>query len=400
VFDHNGSTPAAPAGPVALASFQAPTHLFLGPGAVGRTGEIVQKLGIRRTLVVTDAGVARAGALGHALNSLETAGIATAVFDRVEPQPGIETVREAAALYQSRGCSGIVAVGGGSVIDAARLAGVVVSNPGDLTEYYGVGKVTEPLPPLVAVPTTMGAGSEASNFAVLTDTVNRRRVIVGSQVLAPDFALLDPGLTVTLPPAWVAASALETLSRAVESVTSLLASPFTDALALEAVHLIGANLSDALESPAAGPRSALLYASTLAGMALNYTRLGLGQNMALAAGAYAADPHADALHGQLSAILLPHVMAFNAAEAAPALARVGAALRSAAVSEGGAVDSVEMVRRLIQTAGGPTGLAALGISAENLRPMAESVAENPSVQVVNPRRLSAEEVAALYRAAM
>jgi alcohol dehydrogenase len=393
VFDHDGFTPVAaplgPTGPAALTSFQAPTHLFIGPGAVARTGEIVQKLGIRRALIVTDAEVSRAGAAGHVLNSLEAAGIIATVFDRVEPQPGAETVRQAAALYQSRGCSGIVAVGGGSVLDAAKLTGVLVSNPGDLSNYYGVGKVTEPLPPLVAVPTTLGAGSETTNFAVLTDRANQRRVVIAGQALAPDFALLDPGLTITLPPAWVASTALEALSRAVESVTSMLASPFTDALALEAAYLIGANLPAALASPTIGPRAALLYASALAGMAVSYARLGLGQSMAHAAGAYVDVPHS-----QLSAILLPHVMAFNADASGPALARLAGAL------SGGEATAVETVRRLAALAEMPTGLRAAGVSEESVSQMAASVADNPTVQVVNPRRPTADDVAALYRAAM
>jgi alcohol dehydrogenase class IV len=390
---------------VQLSSFQAATHIFFGPGAVGKAGEIVQKLGIARALVVTDAGVLRAGIAGHVLNALSAGNVNGVVFDAVERNPGIETVQRAAALYRARGCTGIVAVGGGSVIDVAKGAGVLASNPGELRSYIGVGKIGEALPPLVAIPTTVGSGSEVTNFMLITDRAQRKKILVGSQLLAPDFALLDPGLALTLPKDVLAGTAMGALANAVESLTSVFASPFSDGLALQALRLIAANLEAALASPALGPRADLLYASTLAGLALSSARLGLAQAMAHGLAAYHDTPV-----GLSTAILLPHVMAYNLPAAERALALVAAALRarpSSAVSEpsdlsegSAATGAPDAVRRLAAKAGLPDSLGALGVDESFIEQMAADVAETGSAQVVNPRRPAVEDLVALYRAAL
>ncbi len=384
---------------VQLSSFQAATHIFFGPGAVGKAGEIVQKLGISRALVVTDAGVLRAGIAGHVLNALAAAGVNGVVFDAVESNPSIETVQRAAALYRARGCMGIVAVGGGSVIDVAKGAGVLASNPGELRAYVGVGKLGEALPPLVAIPTTVGSGSEVTNFMLATDRAQRRRLLVGSHLLAPDFALLDPGLALTLPKDVLAGTAMGALAQAVESLTSVFASPFSDGLALQALRLIAANLEASLASPALGPRANLLYASTLAGLALSSARLGLAQAMGQALAAYHDTPA-----GLSTAILLPHVLAYNLPAAESALGLVATALDTGPAtnlsdpSEGAAAP--DAVRRLFAKAGLPNSLAALGVDESFVELMAADVAETGSAQVVNPRRSTAEELAAIYRAAL
>ena len=379
---------------VQLSSFQAATHIFFGPGAVGKAGEIVQKLGIARALVVTDAGVLRAGITGHVLNALSAANVNGVVFDAVERNPAIETVQRAAALYRARGCTGIVAVGGGSVIDVAKGAGVLASNPGELSAYIGVGKIGEALPPLVAIPTTVGSGSEVTNFMLITDRAQRKKVLVGSQLLAPDFALLDPGLALTLPKDVLAGTAMGAMAHAVESLTSVFASPFSDGLALQALRLIAANLGAALASPALGPRADLLYASTLAGLALSSARIGLAQAMAQALAACHDTPV-----GLSTAILLPHVMTYNLPAAEHALALVAAALR-AGDDVLGAADAPNAVRRLAAKAGLPDALGALGVDESFIEQMAADVAQTGSAQVVNPRRPTVEDLMALYRAAL
>jgi alcohol dehydrogenase len=396
---------------VQLSSFQAATHILFGPGAVGKAGEIVQKLGIARALVVTDDGVLRAGIAGHVLNALSAAKVNGVVFDGVERNPSIETVERAAALYRARGCTGIVAVGGGSVIDVAKGAGVLASNSGELRAYIGVGKIGEALPPLVAIPTTVGSGSEVTNFTLITDRMQRKKLLVGSQLLAPDFALLDPGLALTLPKDVLAGTAMGALAHAVESLTSVFASPFSDGLALQALRLIAANLEAALASPAIGPRADLLYASTLAGLALSSARLGLAQAMAHALAAYHDTPV-----GLSTAILLPHVMTYNLPAAERALGLVAAALRArsssdrselsdlsdlSGLSEGSAATAApDAVRRLAAKAGLPDSLGALGVDESFIEQMAADVVETGSAQVVNPRRSAVEDLVALYRAAL
>jgi alcohol dehydrogenase len=402
-----GSEPGNAASEVQLSSFQAATHIFFGPGAVSKAGEIVQKLGITRALVVTDAGVLRAGIAGHVLNALSAANVNGVVFDAVEPNPAIETVQRAAALYRARGCMGIVAVGGGSVIDTAKGAGVLASNSGDLRSYAGVGKIGEELPPLVAIPTTVGSGSEVTNFMLVTDRTQRKKLLVGSQLLAPDFALLDPGLALTLPKAVLAGTALGALAQAVESLMSVFASPFSDGLALQALRLIAANLGAALASHVLEPRAELLYASTLAGLALSSARLGLAQAMA-----HALAAHYDTPVGLTTAILLPHVMAFTLPAVEGRLDLATAALQGSSLfdlsngsassdqSAANAAAAPDLVRRLAARAGLPGTLGTLGVDDGDVEQMAGDVAQTGSAQVVNPRRATAEDIIALYRAAL
>jgi alcohol dehydrogenase len=385
------SESAEPAAEVHLSSFQAATHIYFGPGAIARAGELVQKLGISRVLVVTDAGVMRAGIAGHALDALSASGVNGVVFDGVEPNPDLQTVQRALALYRARGCSGILAVGGGSVIDAAKATGVLATNPGELPDYAGVGKVAEPLPPLVTVPTTAGAGSEVTNFALILDRGQRRRLLVGSQLMAPDFALLDPGLILTLPRPLLAATALAALAQAVESLMSVFASPFSDAPAVQSIQLIAAGLPGALQSPALASHADLLYASTLAGLALTSARLGLAQAMA-----YALTAFYDVPSGLAAAILLPHVMRFNLPAADAALARAARALMS---GDDGAA-AAEAISRMLPEAGLPAVLADLRVEESNLPDAAAQVAETGSAQVVNPRRPAVDDILALYRAAL
>ena len=391
-----------PGSEVQLSSFQAATHIFFGPGAVGKAGEIVRKLGIARALVVTDAGVMRAGITGHVLNALSAASVNGVVFDAVERNPAIETVQRAVALYRARGCTGIVAVGGGSVIDVAKGAGVLASNSGELRAYIGVGKIGEALPPLVAIPTTVGSGSEVTNFTLITDRTQHKKLLVGSQLLAPDFALLDPGLALTLPLDVLAGSAMGALAHAVEGLTSVFASPFSDGLALQALRLIAANLEAGLASPALEPRADLLYASTLAGLALSSARLGLAQAMAQSLAAYHDTPV-----GLTMAILLPHVMTYNLPVAERALSLVAGALRAMPASDpsdlsdpSAAAAAPDAVRRLAARAGLPDSLGALGVDESFIEQMAADVAQTGSAQVVNPRHPTVEDLVALYRAAL
>jgi alcohol dehydrogenase class IV len=270
---------------------------------------------------------------------------------------------------------------------------VLASQSGDLRSYAGVGKISEALPPMVAIPTTVGSGSEVTNFILITDRAQHKKLLIGSQLLAPDFALLDPGLALTLPKDVLAGTATAALAHAVESLTSALASPFSDGLALQALRMIAANLKDALASHVLEPRAELLYASTLAGLALSSARLGLAQAMA-----HALAANHDVPAGLATAILLPHVMDYNQEVAEHRLGIVAVALRAAEAP--GPSDAPRLVRDLAAQAGLPDSLGALGVDDSRVEQMAADVAQTGSAQVVNPRRATAEDIAALYRAAL
>ncbi len=374
-----------------IATFQATTCLTFGPGAVVQAGEIARGLGIARALVVTDPGLVKAGIADRLIGVLAQAGVESTVFAAVEPNPSVETVEKAAALYRESGAQGLVAVGGGSAIDVAKGAGILAGNLGPLTAYVGAGKVANPLPPLIAVPTTVGTGSEVTVSAVITVRAERRKVVISSPYLAPRQALLDPDLVASLPEALVAATGMDALTHAVESVISTLATPFSDALALEAIRLIGQHLGAGARSADAAARAHLLYASTLAGMAFSNARVGLVHGMAHPLGAYHDLPH-----GLANAILLPYVLAFNAPACEAQLARVATALGEAPTADAATV----AVRRLGAEAGIPARLGQVGVTGAFIAEMAQDAFASANAQVVNPRKPALAEVVALYEQAL
>ncbi len=377
------------AGP--LANFQAATEVIYGPGAVARIGELAQRLTVARLLVVTDEGVSRAGITTRVTAALDGAGIDVAIFDGVEPNPSIETVEKALALYRDAVCEGVVAVGGGSPIDAAKAVATLATNRGELADYVGVGKIVQPLAPLLAVPTTVGTGSEVTTWAVITDLAQRKKVVLGSPLLAPHIAVLDPELVLSLPASLTASTGIDALTHAIESVISLFAGPFTDGLALEAIRLIAANLPAAVRVPELDPRANLLYASTMAGMAFSYARTALVHGMAHPLSAYYDVPH-----GLANAILLPAVLAFNLPACEAKLARVGVAMGTAASGQA----AVQAVHQLNTQVGIPSRLSDVGVTEEFIPQMARDAFESGNAQVVNPRKPTYEQVVDLYRQAL
>lgn len=374
-----------------IPTFQVSTRVYFGPGALSQISEAAQALSDKKVLVVTDQGLVKFGIAERVIEALTKTGVETVLFDTVEPNPSMETVVQAHARYQEAGCAGIVAVGGGSPMDTAKAVGVLANNPGSLSSYIGIGKVSHPLPPLLAVPTTVGTGSEVTMFAVITDRAQRKKVVLGSPLLVPDYAFLDPELVLTLPPNLVAATGMDALTHAIESVISVFAIPFSDGLALEAIRLIVANLPAAVRSTQIDPRANMLYASTMAGMAFCYTRTGLVHGMA-----HPLSSYYDVPHGLANALLLPHVLAFNLPACEDRLARVAVAMGGTATAQA----AVDAVRRLNAEVGLPARLSEVGVTDTFLPHMAQDAFESGNAQVVNPRKPSLSEVTELYQQAL
>src|SRR5437667_8415798 len=217
-----------------------PTRVVRGGGAVGGGGGVVAVRGVTRPLLVTDKGVVAAGLADATLAHLEDA----VLFDDVRPNPDIELVGRASTVYRESGCDGLVALGGGSSMDTAKSVGVEVVHGGSIVEYeYGGTPLTMRIPPLVAVPTTAGTGSEATLWAVITDPERKIKFNVGgTPLIGAHVALVDPELMLGLPPAITAATGMDALSRAIECYTCDYHQPFTDAVALLAIELGASSL--------------------------------------------------------------------------------------------------------------------------------------------------------------
>jgi alcohol dehydrogenase len=230
-----------------------------------------------------------------------------------------------------------------------------------------------------------------TNFSVITDRAQRKKVVIGSPLIAPTYAFLDPELVLTLPPNLVASTGMDALTHAIESVISVFASPFTDGVALEAIRLIVANLPPAVGSTGLGPRANLLYASTMAGIAFSYARTGLVHGMAHPLSSYYNVPH-----GLANAILLPYVLTYNASACQEGLARIAVAMGETAAPEA----AVEAVRRLGAAVGIPAHLREAGVTHEFVPQMTQDAFESGNAQVVNPRTPSLSEVNELFLQAL
>jgi alcohol dehydrogenase len=379
-----------------LATFNVPTRIVFGEGASAEAGHELAALGARRVLAVTDGGLIRAGIVQPICGCLEAAGLSHAAFTDVEANPSVETVQRALAAYQSNRCDAILAVGGGSPMDTAKAVGILAANGGNIRDYEGLGKVRNPLPPLVAVPTTVGTGSEVTYFDVITDVQRRFKMAIASPLLAARVALLDPLLVANLPPALVASTAMDALTHAMESYTSKLSQPFTDAVDLYAVETISVNLRPAVAGDRKA-RGALLYASALAGIGFTHTRLGDCHAMAHPLGGVCRVPH-----GVANAILLPHVLEFNLPFAEARLARLAQALgvRTDGVSQQeAALAAVAAVRQLAADVGIPAGLRSEGVPEAAIPLMAADAMTSGNV-AINPRPTTLEDVTRLYKQAM
>ena len=224
-----------------ILEFRSPTRLLHGPGALSRLPELLPSG--TRVLVVTDNGLREAGVIDQVAAVLEQAEIDHAVFSDVLPNPPASCVEEGAHFFAEQECGALLGVGGGSPMDVAKMIGVLVSHGGGIEEYLmAPGKITVDIPPLVCVPTTYGTGSEVTPFAVLTNPESRNKDPVVSWRIAPRAGILDAALCTALPAAVGGPTGMDALTHAIESYTNLMASPASDAIALEAMHLIGENL--------------------------------------------------------------------------------------------------------------------------------------------------------------
>ncbi|MBW2121378.1 MAG: iron-containing alcohol dehydrogenase, partial [Deltaproteobacteria bacterium] len=300
-------------------SFSLQTRVEYGMGISKKIADEILRCHGTRVLVVTDPGVSEAGLVSPLAGLLKKRGIPFVIFDRVEENPRAKTVDHVAGIAVEQGVDTIVAVGGGSSLDAAKGVAAVASHGGTISDYEGFGRLPPPVIPLIAIPTTAGTGSEVTNRAVITDGAKKRKITVGKPNLAPSVALVDPELTFTLPPAITASTGIDALTHAIEAYTVLCSNPLSDALALHAIELISGYLGQAVErghDPEA--RSAMMLGSLLAGISFGNASVAAVHSMAEVLGGIFDVPH-----GVANAIFLPYVMGFNLPAAQDRLARIG-----------------------------------------------------------------------------
>ena len=382
-----------------LRSYQSPTRLVQRLGAIQELGTEASQLGMRRPLLVTDPGVKAAGLLEVALEVLRRSDVEPVVFDKVRANPPVALVDEGASEYRAQGCDGLVAIGGGSSIDTAKGIGVVAAHDhGSIVDYeWGQSPIASRIPPMIAVPTTAGTGSEVTLWAVITDPKRQIKFNVGGTPnIASWVAVIDPELTVKLPPAVTAGTGMDALAHAVECYTMSYHQPFTDAVALLAMEYVAKYLRVAYSQAAnLTARYHMSAAAMLAGLAYGTDSAGAAHAMSQTAGGV----H-DAPHGELTARLLGPVMEYNYSGEPERFARMAQAfgldVSGASVWEAAEM-AVDYVHQLTEDVG-IRGMEELGFSESEIPMLADKAFADPQT-VGNPRDVDAAAYRKIYKQA-
>ncbi len=376
--------------------FPIPTDLHFGHGVLAKLPEQVRALGGSRALVITDKGVRGAGLVDRAEKLLSTAGLGVSVYDGVVADSGSGLITEATQQLSETGSDVVVGMGGGSSLDTAKAVAVLANNGGAITEYVGFGKVKKKPLPVIGIPTTAGTGSEVSLWSVFTDDSKELKVAIGGFSVYPAVALCDPDLTIALPPFTTATTGMDALTHAIECYTNNACQPISGVLSLKAIELIGQHLRTAVfNGEDRKARYGMLLASTMAGMAMNPTRLGLAHALAMPLGSWTLRVP----HGLANAITLPKVMRFNCLARPNRFADVARALgeeiNHLSLREA-ATRACDAVHSLAGDIGITMGLDHFGVKEEHISSIVDEAMKSGNV-LVNPRRTTAEDLAGILR---
>jgi 4-hydroxybutyrate dehydrogenase len=371
---------------VSVSHFSFPTAVLFGAGAIERLPDELSKRGISRPLLVTDAGLARTPVFARVLSLAPGA----VVFSNVEPNPTECNVLDGVTAYQQNLCNGIIGLGGGSPLDAAKAIRLKVTHELPLAEYDdlldGGNLISANVPPYIAIATTSGTGSEVSRSTVITITATNRKTVVFSPHLIPTLAIGDPELTVDLPPGLTAGTGMDAFTHNVEAYISKGYHPICDAIALSGARIVWKNLPRVMANPRdLEARSQMMMASMMGAIAF---QKGLGATHSLA---HPLSSDCGMHHGTANAVLLPFVLEFNRATVASRLADLEAQF--------GGGDIVAQVHDLNQRVGIAPHLRDYGVTEAALPSLADKAFQDGCHQL-NPRPCTREDLLALYKAAL
>ena len=350
-----------------IANFFMPTRLVHGPGALGRIADLARGLGVTRPLVVSDPAIAATAFYQAALATLRAAGLDVATFEGCGIDARLSHVDSEAERVRTEGRDGVIAIGGGSVICTAKGIAIVAPNGRSFADMTGVANFRNKALPMIMAPTTAGSGSEVSQFTLVKDEATHRKLVGGGPLSFPDVAILDPVTLATLPQRAAAGSAVDALTHAVEALFSSLATPLTDALALEAIRLQAASMRRSILSDDEKARADNLLASSMANMACGNARLGLAHTLSLPLEAILDLPHTIGV-----GVLIPRVVAFNAPVAPEKTRALARALGVTAADDlRGTVEAIrDALFRLFEDVGAPIRFADTEVPQARIGEMA------------------------------
>ena len=378
--------------------FHLPTRLVFGAGAIDRIGELARDSGFKRPLVVSDPGLEEAGHVARALGLLRKAGIECEVFDDFDVNPDAAMVDRGVAFAAGRGIDSVIGLGGGSSLDCAKAINLLLTNGGAMADYRGYGQARRPLLPMCAVPTTAGTGSEAQSYAVIADNETHMKMACGDPKLAFAVAILDPELTFSQPPAVTAAAGFDAIAHAVETAVTRRRSAISTLFSREAFRLLDGHYQRVLDEPLdLAARSAMQLGAYYAGVAIEQSMLGAAH-----ACANPLTARYDLTHGVALAILLPHIVRWNA-EGGPDLygelvGRAASAGAASAAEEGAGEYLAARLTAIGRSGGFPADLRTTGVPAEDLSALAEAAGQQWT-GTFNPRPFGPREALEVYRCA-
>lgn len=378
-------------------NFKVPQSIQFGLGSLKKLPEFLNENKSDHVLLVSDHGLEKLGVVDKVQKIIENAGMKCTTFLDVVPNPTIDCVEAAVALYKQSGASSIVALGGGSPMDVSKAVGVLATFGGKATDYEGLHKVPGAIVPIIAIPTTAGTGSEVTASAVITDESRNYKFSIISYEILPKYALLDPELIMTVPASVAAACGVDALIHALEAYISVFASPYTDAMAEKAMELIGANIRRYVANRSdVDAASAMMLGSTFAGMSFAWAKLGNVHAMSHPVSAYF-----HVAHGVANAVLLPTVIEYNALADHGRYEKIYNYIREEKLP---AVNFkpqmlIDEIKKLNKDLGIPSSLSEVGVTEDKIEAMAIDAMKAANVKA-NPRATTINDIINLYHKAM
>lgn len=383
---------------VKQSAFYSPNVNLFGRGTVNEVGSRLKELGVKKALLVTDAGLDSLGVSEKIAGIIRVSGVDVVIFPKAEPNPTDKNIEEGLDVFKAENCDSIVTLGGGSSHDCGKGIGLVAANGGKISDYEGIDKSKNPMVPLIAVNTTAGTGSEVTRFTIITDTERKVKMAIVDKHVTPTLSINDPELMVSLPPSLTAATGLDALTHAIEAYVSTAATPITDALAIQAIKIIPKYLPRAVANGEdMEAREQMVYAQSLAGMAFNNASLGYVHAISHQFGGLYNFPH-----GVCNAILLPHVCKFNLVAREERFAEIAAALGEnveGLSTREAAEKGIARIEQLARDLDIPSGFKSMGAREEDIEILAKNAMKDATA-ATNPRKATLEEIKEIIRSAM
>ena len=379
--------------------FLMPSVNFFGPGVISKLGDRAKMLGMKKPVIVTDKFLEgmKDGAVQQSLKSLDAAGVDYVIYNNVEPNPKIRNIKEVKKLYEDSGADSIITIGGGSAHDTGKGAGIILTNGDDITKLAGIETLDKALPPLIAVNTTAGTGSELTRHAVITNENTHLKFVVVSWRNIPLVSFNDPTLMLDVPKGLTAATGMDAFVQAIEPYVSVDHNPITDSQCIEAIKLIETSLREAVANGHnLEARTKMVEAEMLAGMAFNNANLGYVHAMAHQLGG-----QYDAPHGVCCALLLPYVEQYNiiaCPERFAELAEIMGENTEGLSTRDAAELAIKAMKQMSQDVGIPASIKEIGAKPEDFELMAENALKDGNA-FSNPRKGTKEDIVKIFQAA-